>query len=67
MLSQKIPFDKIDFVLLDMDGTLLDKHFDDYFWEHLVPEKYAEKNNISFEAALDNLYRKYKHHERTLN
>ena len=20
-------------VLLDMDGTLLDKHFDDYFWE----------------------------------
>lgn len=67
MLSQKIPFDKIDFVLLDMDGTLLDKHFDDYFWECLVPEKYAERNNISFETAQSNLYKKYKHHERTLN
>ncbi len=27
----------IKYVLLDMDGTLLDKYFDDYFWEHLVP------------------------------
>ncbi len=35
----------IKFVLLDMDGTLLDKYFDDFFWEHLVPEKYAEKHN----------------------
>lgn len=67
MLSQKIPFDKIDFVLLDMDGTLLDKHFDDYFWECLVPEKYAERNKISFETAQSELYKKYKDHERTLN
>ena len=28
---------EVDWVLLDMDGTLLDKHFDDYFWETLVP------------------------------
>ena len=34
----------ITHVLLDMDGTLLDKYFDDYFWEHLVPEKYADKH-----------------------
>lgn len=67
MLSEKIAFDKVDFVLLDMDGTLLDKHFDDYFWEHLVPEKYAERNNIAFETAFAELYKKYKHHERTLN
>ena len=30
------PWHEIDWVLLDMDGTLLDKHFDDYFWETLV-------------------------------
>jgi FMN phosphatase YigB (HAD superfamily) len=34
-----IPLDEIKYVLLDMDGTLLDKYFDDYFWEHLLPER----------------------------
>jgi 5'-nucleotidase len=56
-----------EFVLLDMDGTLLDKYFDDYFWEHLVPEKYAEKNNITFGKAKEKLMEKYKYHEGTLN
>ncbi len=50
-----------------MDGTLLDLYFDDYFWGHLVPEKYAEKHNITFGAAKDYLYKTYKKHERTLN
>lgn len=54
-------------VLIDMDGTLLDKYFDDYFWGHLVPEKYSEKNNISFGKAKDFLFTKYRNHERTLN
>ena len=66
-LISKIPFHEIKFVLLDMDGTLLDKYFDDYFWEHLVPEKYAEKNNITFGRAKEELFKKYKHHEGTLN
>ncbi len=65
MLS--IPFKDITCVLLDMDGTLLDKYFDDYFWEHLVPEKYAEKNNITFGKAKEELLEKYKAHEGTLN
>jgi putative hydrolase of the HAD superfamily len=62
-----IPFNKIKHVLLDMDGTLLDKYFDDYFWEHLVPEKYAEKHNITFGRAKEELLLKYKAHEGTLN
>lgn len=62
-----IPFDEIKHVLLDMDGTLLDKYFDDYFWEHLVPEKYAEKHNITFGKAKKELLLKYKAHEGTLN
>ncbi len=63
----KIPLKDIKFVLLDMDGTLLDRYFDDYFWEHLVPEKYAEKNNITFGKAKEELMTKYKVHEGTLN
>ncbi|MBL7048769.1 MAG: HAD-IA family hydrolase [Nitrospira sp.] len=66
MLSQ-IPMDKIEYVLLDMDGTLLDLYFDDYFWGHLVPEKYAEKHEITFGAAKEYLYSTYKSHEKTLN
>ncbi|HEB75856.1 MAG TPA: HAD family hydrolase [Nitrospirae bacterium] len=54
-------------VLLDMDGTLLDRYFDDYFWEHLVPEKYAEKHDITFGRAKEELLKKYKVHEGTLN
>ncbi|MDI6800506.1 MAG: HAD-IA family hydrolase [Thermodesulfovibrionales bacterium] len=62
-----IPLKNIKFVLLDMDGTLLDKYFDDYFWEHLVPERYAEKHNITFGKAKEELLSKYKVHEGTLN
>jgi HAD superfamily hydrolase (TIGR01509 family) len=62
-----IPFRDVTCVLLDMDGTLLDRYFDDYFWEHLVPEKYAEKHRITFGKAKKELSKKYKAHEGTLN
>lgn len=72
--KEKPVFDKsllwgpeIKFVLLDMDGTLLDKYFDDYFWGHLVPEKYADKHGLTFGKAKDELMKKYKFHEGTLN
>ncbi len=58
---------EITHVLLDMDGTLLDKYFDDYFWEHLVPERYADKHGITFGKAKEELLKKYKSHEETLN
>jgi putative hydrolase of the HAD superfamily len=66
MITQ-IPLRDIEYILLDMDGTLLDLYFDDYFWSHLVPEKYAEKHDITFGAAKDFLFKTYKKHERTLN
>jgi putative hydrolase of the HAD superfamily len=66
-LREQIPLKEIRYVLLDMDGTLLDKYFDDYFWQHLLPEKYAEKKSISFGRAQEELLGKYKMHEGTLN
>ena len=66
-MRKGIPIGDIQFVLLDMDGTLLDLYFDDYFWGHLVPEKYAEKHDMTFGAAKEYLYTTYKKHERTLN
>jgi putative hydrolase of the HAD superfamily len=44
-------WDEIDTVLLDMDGTLLDLRFDNYFWLEILPERYARRHELSLEAA----------------
>ncbi|UJF23048.1 GMP/IMP nucleotidase [Shewanella sp. OMA3-2] len=41
----------IDTVLLDMDGTLLDLHFDNHFWLTLVPQQLSDQRQISLDAA----------------
>lgn len=41
----------IDTVLLDMDGTLLDLKFDNYFWLEAVPARFAAVNGIDLAAA----------------
>ena len=45
----------IDTVLVDMDGTLLDLAFDNFFWRQLVPQRYARLHAISVEAAQERL------------
>ncbi|SFD78424.1 putative hydrolase of the HAD superfamily [Pseudoalteromonas denitrificans DSM 6059] len=54
-----LDWSQIDTVLLDMDGTLLDLHFDNHFWLELIPAKLAQKNNISFEEAKADLAARY--------
>jgi 5'-nucleotidase len=49
----------IDSVLLDMDGTLLDLHFDNHFWLEHVPRRYAEKHGLSHEASHTDLSARY--------
>jgi putative hydrolase of the HAD superfamily len=46
-----VDWDAIDTVLVDMDGTLLDLAFDNFFWRELVPRRYAERNGMSVQAA----------------
>jgi len=46
-----IDWERIDTVLLDMDGTLLDLHFDNYFWLQHLPRVYAETYGISPEDS----------------
>ncbi|SFT61075.1 GMP/IMP nucleotidase [Halomonas saccharevitans] len=36
----------IDTVLLDMDGTLLDLHFDSHFWLEHLPRRYVELHRL---------------------
>ncbi len=61
-----VPFEDVSYVLLDLDGTLLDKRFDDTFWLEFVPERYASANNMSVEAAKEHLFTTYRSHEGTL-
>lgn len=46
---------EIDTVLLDMDGTLLDLHFDNYFWQEYLPLKWGERNGLDLAAAKEAL------------
>lgn len=57
---------EIDCVFLDMDGTLLDKYYDDYFWEHFVPEVYAASNLVDIADARKLLLETYQSVESTL-
>ncbi|WP_223496864.1 GMP/IMP nucleotidase [Pseudomonas sp. A-RE-26] len=42
-----LPWQTIDTVLLDMDGTLLDLHYDNHFWMEHLPQRYAELHGVS--------------------
>jgi putative hydrolase of the HAD superfamily len=62
-----INWNDIDTVLLDMDGTILDRHFDDHFWLEHVPRRYAAKHGLPLEETRQQLYRMFRSQENTLN
>ncbi|MDA1074623.1 MAG: GMP/IMP nucleotidase [Proteobacteria bacterium] len=49
-----ISWQNIDTVLLDMDGTLLDLHYDNTLWNQLLPQRLSEvRNQPLHQAAAD--------------
>ncbi len=59
MSKLSVNWDEIDTVCLDMDGTVLDLHFDNHFWLEYIPQIYAEENNIPLQQSLDKLYKRF--------
>ena len=55
----QLPWQDIDTVLLDMDGTLLDLHYDNHFWQVYVPEKFAERHGLPYDQAHEECFRRY--------
>lgn len=44
-------WEKIDTVLLDMDGTLLDLRFDNFFWLEFLPRRFGERRGLDLAQA----------------
>jgi FMN phosphatase YigB (HAD superfamily) len=49
--DKAVDWSAIDTVMLDMDGTLLDQRFDNWFWRELIPEHFARARGISHPQA----------------
>lgn len=67
--SVKPPVDwqRVQTVLLDMDGTLLDLHFDNHFWQDFVPARWGEARGMDAAQAKKVLYPRFRAAEGTLN
>lgn len=50
-----IDWQRIDTVLLDMDGTLLDLHYDNHFWGEYLPRRFAALKGMDPGRALEHL------------
>ena len=55
-MSAICSWNDIKTVLLDVDGTLLDLHFDNSVWDNSLPEAFARKHNLSLSESRSNLY-----------
>ena len=66
-MHDTLPWQDIETVFLDMDGTLLDLHFDNHFWQEHVPLRYAEKHRLSLAQAKQELYPRFRSVEGTMD
>lgn len=62
-----INWQQIDTVLLDMDGTLLDLHFDNHFWNEHLPKRYAEVHGKNWSDVKTKLMAEYQAMQGSLN
>ena len=59
-LVANVDWNKIETVMVDMDGTLIDLGFDHTIWNHILPTRVSERHSMSFEEAKRFLYGDYK-------
>tara|TARA_R110002124_G_scaffold134049_1_gene296662 strand:+ start:3572 stop:4246 length:675 start_codon:yes stop_codon:yes gene_type:complete len=62
-----LDWSKISTVLLDMDGTILDLHFDNHFWLHHLPQRYSELHSVNLAEAKKLLLEHYQRVKGTID
>ena len=66
-MKPEINWSAINTILLDMDGTLLDLYFDNYFWQEYLPEQWGRLNSLGAEQARKQLKAWYEKEAGTLS
>jgi len=61
-----VDWDRVHTILLDMDGTLLDLRFDNYFWLEFLPQRYGEVRGMALHEAQQELQPRFAAHQGTL-
>ena len=59
-------WNSIETFFLDLDGTLLDLAFDNFFWHEHLPYVYANSKDIEFKKAKEDFEKMYKNKEKDL-
>lgn len=65
-MDEIVNWGEVEWVLLDMDGTVLDLAYDNFFWRELVPQRYALRHNMTVEAARAALEPRFREVQHTL-
>lgn len=62
-----IDWNAVEDVFLDMDGTLLDLHYDNYFWLEHLPRRYSEIKGCEVNQVRADLHGRYQRMRGTLD
>lgn len=66
-MTINIEWNQIDTVMFDMDGTLLDLAFDNFFWREAVIDAWADAQQVTREYAIEKLVPLFRAQEGCLN
>ena len=52
MVQYNMDLKRLENILIDMDGVLLDTAYDNHFWQEHIPTRYAELKSINIDQAI---------------